>query len=500
MFKSIPEAILKHALNTPEKMCLADDYRSVTYLEYSEQILKGASCLSFMGVKKNSKIIVESSQSIDYLAMQASIQLLGAIFIPVPQNISTEKLQYFFDKVKPDFVFISNSNENPFNNKLFFISDFVKNLHSFSLFNISVYPKSFDISEILFTTGTTGLEKGIVISYDSNVALAENVIFGSNLLSDNVEFILAPFNHSHGLRRYYANMYKGASVVMQSNVAFVKNIFEKMDAYNVNSMDMVPSALSIILKLSGDELSKYSEKLRYLQFGSAPILDVDKDKLRSLLPRTKLLNMYGSTESGISCVSDFSIDLKKGSIGKPTINSNILIVDENNKIINSSYITPGRLACRSRANMMYYYGEDLNSIKNVLDDGIVYSNDIAYYDDDGDIILLGRQGDIISVGGYKFSPEDVESIALTFLGIDDCACVPIKDHTKGNIPKLYIQISQNINKDNFDLKGLKIHLAENLEHYKLPQIYEFIDKIPRTYKGSLQRNLLKDIHGERKNN
>lgn len=493
MFKSIPEAIIKHAQETPKKLCLADDYRSVTYLEFSEQILRGASFLSFMGIRKNCKIIVESSQSIDYLAMQASIQLLGAIFVPVPSNVSTEKLQYFIDKVMPDFVFVTEYKDNLSYKKLFLIEDFVKKQFSTPLFKIREFPKPEEISEILFTTGTTGLEKGIVISYDNNVALAENVIIGANLLSDNVEFILAPFNHSHGLRRYYANMYKGGSVVMQNNVVFVKDIFTKIDVYNVNSMDMVPSALSIILKLSGDELSKYARNLRYLQFGSAPILDADKDKLRRFLPKTKLLNMYGSTESGISCISDFSIDLKKGSIGKPAVNSDILIVDENNQIINSSYKSPGRLACRSRANMLGYYGEDPSSIKHVLNEGIVFSNDIAYIDEDGDIILLGRVGDIISVGGYKFSPEDVESIALSFTGVDDCACVPVKDPIRGNIPKLYIQINQNLNKENFDLRALKKYLGENLEHYKLPLIYEFIDKIPRTYKGSLQRNLLKDI-------
>ena len=491
MFKSIPEAIIQHSFDNPDKLCLVDDYGSVTYKEYADLILKGITCLFSYGVKRKSKVLVESSQTIKYLAIQASLQLADAVFIPIPANCSNEKIQDFISKVSPDFLILNSKREGlNFVNILYFDS-FENSVFNVLPAQVSKYPEPNDVSEILFTTGTTGSEKGIIISYDNNVALAENVIHGAELKSDNIEFILSPFNHSHGLRRYYANMYIGASVVMQNSVVYLTNLFEKMSQFHVNSMDMVPSALSIILKMSGGELGKYSKQLRYIQFGSAPLSEKDKETLRKMLPDTKLLNMYGSTESGISCISDFSRDYKQRSIGKPAKNSNIMIVDDNHRIISSSENNPGLLSCKSRANMIGYYGENASSIKDVMCDGIVYSNDIAYIDEDGDIVLLGRKGDIICVGGYKFSPEDVENLVLKFKGIADCACIPVNDSTKGTTPKLFIQLENQVKEELFDLVGLRCFLSERLESYKIPEFYEFIVKIPRTYKGSLQRNLLK---------
>ncbi len=492
MCLSVLEAVFKHATDCPHKLCLVDDRRSISYSEYLDQILKGASYLLKLGVRSGDLVMVESSQTIDYLALQLSIQSLGAIFVPISSNLSIEKIESIIFKVKPNYVFTNSTKKDLSFRNVIELQQFTAQLPYYEVFHLTSFPKKNDVSEILFTTGTTGSEKGIVISFENNIAIAENVIAGTGMKDDNVELILSPFNHSHGLRRYYANMYKGASVVMQSSLVFVKNLFYKMDKYKVNSIDMVPSTLSVLLKMSGESvLSKYRDSLRYVQFGAAPITDADKQLLRHLWPRTKLLNMYGSTESGVSCVSDFSIDNKKNSIGRPAINSTIFVVDEKHRKITSSKNNTGFLACKSRANMLGYYAVKEEISKDVLSDGVVYTNDVVFIDNDGDIILLGRKGDVINVGGSKFSPIEVEECALAFPQLEDCACVAVQDNSKVNVPKLFIQLKESVDKTQFDVLKLKKFLSEKLEHYKVPCSYEVIDKIPRTYKGSIQRNLLK---------
>ena len=164
-----------------------------------------------------------------------------------------------------------------------------------------VFPEKEDIAEILFTTGTTGKSKGIELNHGSAVAVAENVIDGVEMKKDNVELIPVPISHSHGLRRYYANMLNGSGVVLLGSIVFVKVVFNCIEKYHVTAIDLAPAALATIFRLSEDRLGDYKDQLDYVQLGSAPIPDQDKERLRRLLPDTRLYNFYGSTESGCSC-------------------------------------------------------------------------------------------------------------------------------------------------------------------------------------------------------
>ncbi len=494
MYVSVLEAIFAHAKKNSSKICLVDDTREITYGEYIKQALILASRLKELGIKRDSKVLVEASQSIDFLSVQLALQILGAIFVPVVANCSAQKIVDFTNKVSATLLILNkltDQRNSVINRRAIILKELIESSKMKEPVDDIVFPKADDISEILFTTGTTGDEKGIVISFDNNIAIAENVISGVQMQEDNVEFILSPFNHSHGLRRYYANMVKGASVVMQSSVVFVKNVIEKIDKYHVNSMDLVPSALTAFLKLTQGALGNYKDSMRYIQLGSAPVLESDKEKLRALLPNTKLYNMYGSTESGVSCIYEFSNNTKINCIGKPAVNSTITVVDEQHKLILSSSRKPGYLACKSRANMLTYYGEENCAISDVMHDGVVYSNDVVYFDVDGDLILLGRKGSIINIGGHKVSPLTIESIAITYEDIVDCACIPITNEELGQVPKLFVQLRDPALKDYFDKEKFRTFLSLHLEHFMLPRSIEFIDHIPRTYKGSLQRNLLK---------
>ncbi len=492
MFTSVVQAIFAHAKKDPSKLCVADDVKALSYDEYVKKILKISNYLKSLNVKKGDKILVEASQTVDFLALETAVHLLGAIFVPFIANCHIQKIISFIKKVTPSLVILNrfdNERQDCITVSSLTINSVIENADNYECLTNFSFPQEHDVSEILFTTGSTGDEKGIMISFANNVAIAENVIHGVLLKNDNVEFILSPFNHSHGLRRYYANMLQGASVIMQNSVVYIKNIFDKSEKYHVNSMDMVPSALTLFLKLSKDHLAKYQNSMRYIQLGAAPILEGNKEKLRKLLPKTKLYNMYGSTESGVSCVYEFSSDTKANCIGQPAYNSIIFVVDDQRREIKSSREHPGYLACKSKANMLSYYGTNTQSVTDVLQNGIVYSNDIVYFDDDGALILLGRRGSIINIGGHKVSPLEIESVAVTYEGINDCACIPVNDEELGQVPKLFIQL--NSNKEAFNEEDLRKYLSCHIAYFMMPKFIEIIDKIPRTNKGSLKRELLK---------
>jgi len=207
-----------------------------------------------------------------------------------------------------------------------------------------------------------------------------------------------------------------------------------------------------------------------------------------LLPKTRIYNFYGSTESGCTCIYNFNVpNPKKNCIGKPTHNTTLLVVDDDRVSFTSSAERTGALATAGGMNTLGYF-EDAEETARVLADGIVYSNDMGYVDADGDVILLGRRGDVINVGGNKVSPEEIEDAAKKLDGVADCGCIPVEDSAKGHVPKLFVQMTAG---REFDAKAIRSALAASLEPYKVPVYIVEIDKIPRSYNGKLLRKELK---------
>ena len=486
MHQSIVECVYDHAVNFPKKLCIVDESRKLTYKEYWNEILDLKEFLLQHGVQKGSCIVVVANQSIDYLALELAIQLCGAIFVPLERNCASKRVQDVITATNA-IVVISESKE-PYTCTSLTYNQIKENLDSGKNVHERIkFPELEDTAEILFSTGTTGKPKGIELTHRNDIAVAENVRRGVKMKSDNTELIPVPLNHSHGLRRYYGNMLNGSTVIILSGVLNVKKVFEFIETYKVTAIDLVPASLRILFKISGDKIGQYKEQLDYIQLGSAPLLESDKQRLCELLPQTRLYNFYGSTESGCTCILDFNE--QKGlqnCIGRATYNTTFSFVDENYQPIAATPNHPGLIASSGAMNMKGYWKDPQETAK-VLRNGTIYSNDLAYQDNDGFIFMVGRKNDVINVGGNKVGPEEIEGIALQYTGILDCACIGVEDTLKGSVPKLFITVKD---KENFDIKKFSLYLQSQMEVYKLPKYIEVINKIPRAFNGKVLRREL----------
>lgn len=351
------------------------------------------------------------------------------------------------------------------------------------------FPDPDDVAEVLFSTDTTGKTKGITLTHAGVIAVAENIMYGTEADDGEVELITAPASHSHGLRSHYACLLKGNTVVLIDGVAFANTVFSLMDRYRVTCIDIVPAALKLLLQNSKDKLATYADQLHFVELGTAPMSEEDKELLRKLLPRTRLYNFYGSTEAGRSCVLDFNCNGDRvGSIGKPTHNSRIQIVDENhNELAVTSKENTGLLAV-SGGMMMQGYWRQPELTASVLINGVLYSSDLCYRDADGFLYVTGRNDDVINSGGIKIAPSEIESAALAYPGVDECACVGRKDPLVMNVPVLFVTEKE---KDTIDTTALARALATSLDANKRPHEIIVLPALPRTYNGKLDRKVLR---------
>lgn len=485
MIESIVQAVALHAQENPEKFCLADGRNEFNYRQYWECIFGYAKHLRELGIGKGDCVVVRNAQNAATLTTGLAIQLLGGIFVPLEKEVADSRILEIIDTVNAKVYIAAKKLDVPCSyEKMSGVLSYRDENADYVTF---AFPKKEDMAEILFTTGTTGVSKGIELIHKNVVAVAENVIDGVEMDKDNVELIPVPVSHSHGLRRYYSNMLNGSSVVILGSIIFVQVVLESIEKYHVTAIDLVPAALASLLKLTGDKLGDYADQIRYVQLGSAPIPEGDKATLCRLLPKSRLYNFYGTTESGCSCILDFNaMKNKKNCIGRPTCHANFQFMDENGNPVEASEENPGFLACAGDMNMVgYYKADELN--RQTIKNGFIQTQDMAYRGEDGLIYMLGRQGDVIETGGNKVSPVEIEEVAMKCECVADCACVPVDSPLLGKEPKLFVVIQKDCV---YDYNQIYQFLKERLEAYKVPKIIEEIEEIPRTYNGKIQRKKL----------
>lgn len=492
-YNSILEAIKEYAHTTPDKLCIGDKKNKATYSQFWNMITFGANYLKENGVKKGDIVVLKGMQKMEYLFAMFSIQRLGAVACPLEKAVKEDRILEIMNFVETSF-FLDNKklkNESVINIslkemfKLAFEEVADSNNIDFSL------PKADELSEILFTTGTTGKSKGIEIVYKNNIAIAQNVSTAIGITSEDVELVTAPMNHSMALRRCYSVLYKGGSAIITDGVKFIEDFFKLMDMYKVTGITFAPAILEQLLKYATERFGTYKEELNYIQLGSAPLSEKAKETLKEMFPKTRLFNIYGATESGCTVCLDFSkFNDKKGSIGQPNVNANIIFVDDNRNQVKASKENPGYLAFEGPMNMPGYFKEP-QITKEVLDDmGRVYTNDLGYMGEDGFVYLLGRKGDVINMGGIKIAPSEIEEVVVQNEMIKECACIPIPDEITGEVAKLFVVINEGME---YDEKELHRFMLDKLEAIRVPKVVQVIDELPRTFNGKVIKRMLKDM-------
>lgn len=488
---SIVEALKVNAEITPDKLCVGDKKKQATYSEFWTMVQKAATYAKANGVNKGDIVVLRGAQKVEFTLAVFAIQLAGAAVCPLEKAIKDDRILEIMDFVDST-IYVA---EKPVKNES------VNNISLKEMYKISIdeespidefeFPKGEELSEILFTTGTTGKSKGIEVTYECDIAIAQNVMDSVEMGKDEVELITTPINHSLAIRRFYGAIYNGSSVVLTDGIVFVEDFFKLLDNYKVTAITFVPAILEQVLKFAKDRFGTYDEQFNYIQLGSAPLSEANKELLTKMFPTVRLYNTYGATESGCTVILEFNKYADKHKcIGRTTVNTTIIFVDDDRNPVEASLENPGFLAFQGPMNMKGYYKEP--EITAEVTDGVsIFTNDLGYLGEDGLVYLLGRKGEVINMGGIKVAPTEIEEVVMKHEMIKDCACIPVPDEITGEAVKLFVALNDGYE---FDQKVLSKFMLEKLESIKVPKIFEVIDEIPRTFNGKIIRKQLKELN------
>lgn len=406
-----------------DKVAVVCDGRQMTYRE-----LYAAVCERAATLPKGEVIAFRNSQDIDFLITYFAIHLAWSIAAPLEKDTPEARFQQIAKDLRAN-----------------------------------------DGADILYTTGTTGRSKGVIISHRAIIADAENLIEGQGFSHDLVFIINGPLNHIGSLSKIWPVILTGATLYILEGMKDLNAFFQALDYPAAKTATFfVPATIRMLLQFSGDRLAAYARKLDFIESGAAPLPRADMLRLCQLLPHTRLYNTYASTETGIIATYNFNDGrCLEGCLGRPMSHSRITIADD------------GLIACQGDTLMSGYAGDSASEAPTTI-----LTSDVGYLDDEGMLHLVGRQNDTINVGGYKVAPTEVEAAAMSLPQVKDCICIAVSHPILGSALKLLVVISEGANLDKRDMAR---SLNTLLETYKVPQLYEQVEAVRRTYNGKIDR-------------
>lgn len=470
------QAVMARAETVAGKSAVIMNGRAVSYQELAINIRKSASVLQALGIQHGDCIILSAHKDIEYIYLYFAAHILGVTNVIVDAESNVERLHFIEDKVLPKYCFGYKTERYP--SALFSELDIAG---ADEYISNEGQVTDTDIAEILFTTGTTGNPKGVCLSYANIYASASNINGYIGNTSDDIELLALPICHSFGMGRIRCTLIKGATIVILGSFANVRAMFKAIEDYNVTGFGVVPAAWAYIRKMSGKRIGKYASQIRYIEVGSASMpLDTKKEML-GLFPDTRICMHYGLTEASRNCFQEFHDVDHLDTIGKPVCDKvDVQIFDEEGILLRPGQ--KGELCIKGNMVLARYL--DPKDNEKAFWGEYFRTGDSGYVDAEGYIHLLGREKELINVGGKKVSPMEVED-AICALGVGDCVCVPMKDPdgVMGELVMCYVLTDSTT----LTFNEIAQQLSERLEFYKRPVAYEWIDKIPQTSSGKKQR-------------
>jgi long-chain acyl-CoA synthetase len=494
----VGEKLSEIAIKLPDKIAVIFKDKFMTFSELEVKSSKLALALKKKGVKKGDGVALILPNSYDFVIAYFGVLKLGAILVPFDHRLTLEELSPIFNITKISTVITTGDiynqifKESEYKDFTYILCDkkISNNLSFEEIFNNFIYEEiTTQIKEenealYLFTSGTMGKPKGVVLSFDNLVYSPKACIEISIFSEKTIVGMLNPMSHIGGPFILNEMVITGSSLVIYDSLRPDK-ILETTKEHRVNFIFGVPPIFRPILKLP--ELEKYHlHDLNTAAFmGMQTPLNLLKE-FREKFPDTLVIQGYGLTETSplISILPIEFADEKMGSIGKPIPDAEVKIVDENGKNLPSGQI--GELIVRGPMVMRKYFKNPEETKKRIID-GWFYTGDLACFDKDGFLYHYGRKDDLIISGGLNICPQEIEEVLLSHPGIEEAYALGIKDEKRGEVIKAVIVLKKE---KSYAKKDILLFCRERLANYKIPKLIEFYNSIPLSRMGKVSRRKL----------
>ena len=503
---NIGDFLTRRAAVTPEREAYVDPQTGLrlTFSALNERVNQLANALALAGVNPGDRVALCLMNSVEFIESFLAIAKMGGVVVPLNWRLVADELEFIikdsgaqtllygqeFQSVVADLQGRGDKTDvvrwiesGDVERRLDFSEHYDAFRHQGAVSEPQLGATGDDLLFIMYTSGTTGLPKGVVHSH-TTVFWAILTFEASCDLRDGDRYLVAlPLFHVGALTPVALNVYRGVTSVVMREFDPAK-AWALIKDENITTTLLVPAMLNFMIQVPADQI--HAEQLRWIQSGAAPVPVSLIEQYAGM--QIEIHQIYGLTEScGPACVIGADNALKKvGSTGKAFFHTEVRVVDED-----GSDVTPGEQGevwVRGGHIMLEYWHRPDATADTITQDRWLRTGDVATVDDEGFVFIQDRIKDMIISGGENVYPAEIENVLISHPDIVEVAVIGQPSEKWGESP-FAVVVSKN---SSLNEAAVLEHCDGKLARFKLPKGAAFIDVIPRNANGKVLKRVLRE--------
>ncbi len=507
---SLADIVRVHGAERPTAAALEVGDRTITFGELDARSNQAAQAFRAAGVGPGDRVAFIEKNGAEFFEVTFALAKLGAVGVAVNWRLAPPEMRQIIDDARAEVVVVGPD----FFGAIEAIEGDLARVHT--VVAVGEHPRwpafddwiagqpaddpgvvsgADDVAFQLYTSGTTGLPKGVMLTNGNFFGGVTGIAEQWRFTPDSVNLAMMPTFHIAGAGWGMVGLYFGCTNVVMRDIDPAA-ILAAIPRHRITNAFMVPAVIQFLLMTPGVEDTDFSS-LRALVYGASPITD---DVLTKGMERfgCEFIQVYGLTETtgAITQLDGADHDPEHRpallrSCGKPYPWVEVRVVDGEGNDVPTG--TVGELWTRSHQNMLGYWENQEATAEAVTPDGWFRTGDAGYLDDDGFIYLHDRVKDMIVSGGENVYPAEVENALMTHPDVADVAVIGVPDERWGEAVKAIVVPTAGREPTEPDLIA---HARERLAGFKLPKSVDFAEVLPRNPSGKLLKRELREPYWE----
>jgi acyl-CoA synthetase (AMP-forming)/AMP-acid ligase II len=493
----VADVVREHAAERGDRVAIRSGERTRTYAELDERSSRLAQALLAAGVREGSRVACLDRTAPEVVELLFAAAKLGAVLVPLNWRLATPELAAVVGDARPAVLIAGESYADVAGELADDVVVAGPQYEAWLAAHDARDPGgrggSHDVVLQLYTSGTTGVPKGVLTTH-RNLAAAAETSPHWEFDADSVSLTPLPMFHIGGIGWAFLGLWNGAITILVREFA-AEPVLDLLERQRVTNAVLVPTMLQLMTAVPGAAERDYSA-LRSIAYGASPITTpVLKAALRTF--RCSLYGIYGLTESTGGVVqldpADHAHPQLLRSAGRPLPWVELRIVDPETGADRAPHEV-GEVWLRAPNVMRGYHERPDETAASLVDDGWLRTGDGGYVDEGGYLFLTDRIKDMIVSGGENVYPVEVEEALAQHPDVLDVAVIGVPDERWGETVKaLVVPRAPGVP----DPDELIAFARERLAGYKLPRSVELVDELPRTPSGKVLKRELRERYGAR---